>query len=192
MRILVAAQIAALALTSSAFATHANQNRANFWQLNFQANYGGNASLPVAFVQAHVGEADYGQDSQGQPNWDSNQALVDLKSQNGHFYASFVIEHHDDPEMFGGARGPVVQYHYFLKGEESQIDSQHPFSGGHWTAPVIYVEPSDQVNSSYMVRNVLTANDDDQYEQLKTQVKAGLAQDASETSVVEVRYDFAD
>jgi len=38
----------------AAQATNPNVYRENFWQLHFDSNYGGQANLPVAFVQAHI------------------------------------------------------------------------------------------------------------------------------------------
>ena len=179
-------------MASQAFATNPNSDRANFWQLHFDANYGGNASMPVVFVQAHVGEVTYANDSQGNPKWDANSALVQLNSIGDHFYASYEIEHTASPYMTGGYKAPVVQYHYFLQGEEAQIDPSNGYAGGHWTAPVIYADLTASQTGAFVIAKVVATENPADYARAKAQAAAALATDAQETSVVEVKLDYAD
>jgi hypothetical protein len=179
-------------VASQAFATNPNSFRANFWQLHFDSNYGGDPTKPVVYVQAHVGEVTYRNDSQGNPTWDSNSALVQLNSVGDHFYASYQIEHNTGPYMTGGYKAPVVQYHYFLQGEEAQIDPNNGYSGGHWTAPVIYADRTANQTGEFVIANVVNTNDPNAFAQAEAQAAAALATDAQATSVVEVKCDFAD
>jgi len=181
MRIFSAVLFCLVATVPLAFASHAHESVSNFWQLHFSEFYGGNPDLPVVYVQAHVGEATALKDAQGRPVWDPMFGLVTLQNRGDHFYANDVIEHDGSPQENGGYIGAVVQYHYFLKGEESQIDSAHPFSGGHWTAPVIYANTK-----------LLIAPTGPEYDVMRANAASALAQDANATSVAEVRYSFAD
>jgi len=120
--------------------------------------------------------------------------LVDLKRVGDHFYATAIIQHNDSPYNTGGYRGAYVQYHYFLVGEESQIDSSHPYANGHWTDPVVYGDPNSwrQDAGPFKIKLALRANGNDQYLQYQTQLTNALAKDADETSVSEIQWDFAD
>ena len=193
MRFSVTALVVSLSFISSAFATNPNQYRANYWRLAFN-DKPTMPENPLIFVQAHVGEITTGRDAQGQPKWDQNSELVELKHIASYWTANYAIEHNQSPYMSGAFNGAVVQFHYFTQGEENQIDPAHPYSGGHWTNPVVYGDPTfPGQNEVQMIRQVLTATSWDQYTSMKTTAQSLQANfDPFQTSVVAVKYDFAD